>query len=483
MKKLFLLALIFLTACESLPTYTPEPDYPVVKTNPTIYDAKTSDPVGLGDPFYPMLGNPGYDVNHYDIALTVDPTSNTISGMTTIEAVALEDLSQFNLDMSGLEVDSVSVDGVDADFSRSQMELTISPRSPITAKQAFTVAVTYHGSPEPVMDDSIHMPLGWQKMTGGLFVFSEPSGAMNWFPCNNHWSDKATYAFRISVPDDFEVVANGRRENISASEVPGYSTQVWVMDDPMSTYLATIVIGQYESESQQSTAGVDIHNFYPLGTPDNVKDDFARTPEMIDFFGVLIAPYPFDNYGAVLANEELGFAFEAQTRSLFGKQGADEEVVAHELAHQWFGDNLTVATWHDLWLKEGFASYLSWLWLEHSQGSAAFEQHIQDVYDVLVMSQYGVFFQPVGAVRPAGLFDLYGSTTYYRGALTLHALRLEVGDEKFFEILRTFYANYSGDGKTAKTDDFITLAQEVSGKDLTELFDLWLNTDWMPPKP
>jgi aminopeptidase N len=483
MKKFFLLTLLLLTACGSLPTYTPEPDYPVVKTNANIYDAKTPDPAGLGDPFYPMLGNPGYDVTHYDIALTVDTAANTISGVTTIEALTLDNLSQFNLDMSGLEVDSVLVDGVDADFSRRQMELSISPRSLLAAKQAFTVAVTYHGSPEPVMDDSIHMPLGWQKMPSGLLVFSEPSGAMNWFPCNNHWSDKATYAFRISVPDDFEVVANGRRENISASEMPGYSTQVWAMDDPMSTYLATIVIGQYEAESQQSAAGVDIHNYFPTGTPADVKDDFARTPEMIDFFSELIAPYPFDNYGVVLANEELGFAFEAQTRSLFGKQGADEEVVAHELAHQWFGDNLTIATWRDLWLKEGFASYMSWLWLEHSQGSAAFEQHIQNAYDDLVMSQYGVFFQPIGEVRASGRYDLYSPSTYFRGALTLHALRLEVGDEIFFEIMRTFYTRYSGDGKTATTDDFIAVAQEVSGKDLSELFSLWLDTYWMPPKP
>lgn len=483
MKKLFLLVLISLTACSSLPTYTPEPDYPVVKTNPTIYDAKIPDPAGLGDPFYPMLGNPGYDVKHYDIALTVNPISNTLSGTTTIEAVALEDLSQFNLDLSGLEVDSVLVNDVEATFSRHHMELTVLPQSALAARQVFTVAVTYYGSPEPIMDDAIHMTLGWQNMPDGTFVFSEPSGAMNWFPCNNHWSDKATYTFRISVPEDFEVVANGRLEDILASEVPGYNTQVWVMEDPMSTYLATIVIGQYESESLKSLTGVDIHNYFPTSTPADIKDDFARVPEMLDFFSELIAPYPFENYGVVLVNEELGFAFEAQTRSLFGKQGADEEVVAHELAHQWFGDNLTIAVWHDLWLKESFATYMSWLWLEHSQGKAVFEQHIQDVYDNLVMSQYGVFFYPVSKVRPTGLLDLYSSATYYRGALTLHALWLEVGDEKFFEILRRFYANYSGDGKTATTDDFITFAQEVSGKDLTELFEVWLDTNWMPPKP
>lgn len=482
MKKLFLLTLFFLTACGALPTPEPKPEYPEVAVNATIYQS-APDPEGLGDPFYPKLGNPGYDVTHYDIALTVDPTANSLSGTVTIEAVALEALEQFNLDMSGLEVDSVLVDGAAAEFSRHQMEMTITPPNRLAAKQAFTIAVTYHGVPVPVDDGAIHISLGWRKMPGGSMVVSEPSGAMNWFPCNNHWSDKATFTFRISVPDGYEVVANGRQESVSAGEMPGYSTQTWVMDDPMSTYLATIFIGQYEAESEKSALGVDIHNYFPVGTSASVKDDFARTPEMIDFFSEIIAPYPFDNYGVVLANGELGFAFEAQTRSVFGNQDVPEETVAHELAHQWFGDSLTIATWHDLWLKEGFASYMSWLWLERAQGKDAFEQRIQTAYDDLVMSQYGVFFYPVGEVRSAGSYELYGSATYYRGAMSLHALRVEVGDEAFFEILKTFYARYSGDGRTATTDDFIAVAQEVSGRDLTNLFELWLNTYWMPPKP
>ena len=482
MKKFFFLILILLTACGPLPTYEPVPDYPKVKTNATIYES-TPNPDGLGDPFYPMLGNPGYDVTHYDITLTVDPVANTINGTATITAVALEDLTQFNLDMSGLEVDSVQVNGSASEFSRRQMETVITPPNLITGQQTFIVTVTYHGSPEPIVDEVIQMYSGWRKMTDGVMVVSEPSGAMNWFPCNNHWSDKATFTFSISVPDGYDVIANGSLEDVSAGKLPGYSTQVWTVNEPMSTYLATVFIGKYESENEESAAGVDIHNYFPAGTPNDVKDDFASTPAMIDFFGELIAPYPFENYGVVLANDELGFAFEAQTRSVFGKQGAEEEVVAHELAHQWFGDSLTIATWYDLWLKEGFATYMSWLWLEHEDGEDAFEQRIQVAYDNLVMSQYGTFFHPIGEVRSVGRYELYSSATYYRGAMTLHALRLEVGDEIFFEILRTFYALYAGDGKTASTDDFIAVAQEVSGNDLTDLFDLWLNTYWMPPKP
>jgi len=219
-----------------------------------------------------------------------------------------------------------------------------------------------------------------------------------------------------------------------------------------------------------------------VGTAAEVKAHFSRTAEMLDFFSDLIAPYPFENYGVVLANKELGFAMETQSRSLFGNSGwgLDEETVAHELAHQWFGDSLTIATWRDVWLKEGFATYLSYLWLEHSQGKAAFEQRIQTAYDDAVMSQYGLAFQPIGDLRPKEANELYSAASYLRGALSLQALRLEVGDETFFKILKEFYARYAG--KTAGTDDFIAVAKEVSGKDLSKLFNLWLDTAWMPAK-
>jgi aminopeptidase N len=476
MKRFFLLILLLLTACSAA---TPMPE--AVKVNAQALKS-TPGPAGLGDPFYPLLGNAGYDVIHYDITLKVDPIANTLEGTTTIQALALSELSRFNLDMSGLVVTSVSVDGVAAVFSRHQMELTVTPRSPLAVHKTFTTSVTYHGSPAAVGDDGIHMLSGWQVMPGGMFVASEPSGAMTWFPCNNHWSDKASFTFNIAVPSGYQVVANGMP--LPAKENSGFSTQTWVESAPMSTYLATIVIGQYELEKQQTANGVEILNYFPVGTPVDVKAYFVRMPEMVGFYSDLIAPYPFENYGVVLANQNLGFALETQTRSLFGKTGwgaDDETVVAHELAHQWFGDSLTPATWSDLWLKEGFATYLSSLWVEHSQGQAAYEANIQKMYDDAVMSEYGLAFQPIGNLRPRSANELYTGATYYRGALVLYALRMEVGDETFFTILRQFYMRYAG--KTASTDDFVIVAETVSGRDLSEFFNMWLDTVWMPPKP
>ncbi|HPH95865.1 MAG TPA: M1 family metallopeptidase [Anaerolineaceae bacterium] len=473
MKRLVIWMMLFLTACSQV---TPTPA--AVQVNGRA-EASRPNQAGLGDPFYPLLGNGGYDVRHYDLILSVDPEVNAVTGTTTIMAVASDTLSEFDLDFSGLEIDGVMVNGEVAEFSRRQMELVVRPGQPVAAGTDFITVVTYHGYPQAIGDDAIHRLSGWQKMPGGIFVASEPSGAMTWFPCNNHWSDKASFSFYVTVPDGYQVVANGRP--ISTSTAGGLSTQIWDEPNPMSTYLAMLVIGRYEQSAQEAASGVKMLNYFPVGTSAQVRDDFDQTPEMLDFFANLIGPYPFDTYGTVLVNQPLGFAMETQTRSLFGSEGGSEETVAHELAHQWFGNSLTPATWRDVWLKEGFATYLSYLWIGESQGREAFEKEIQAVYDKAVMTQYGVFFEPIGTLRPETAPELYGAATYYRGAMTLHALRLKVGDEVFNKILREFYARFAG--KTATTFDFVETAQAVSGLVLKDFFTLWLDTLWMPAKP
>jgi aminopeptidase N len=440
----------------------------------TVLDAAVGGP-GVGDPYFPDLGNGGYDVAHYDLALTVDPATGGLSGTATIEAVATQSLSAFNLDLLGLEVASASVDGEPATTARAGGELTITPAAPIAVDAPFVTTVTYSGGPEPTDSGVEVVPdVGWFVTDTGTYVLSEPSGAATWYPVNDHPSDKATYTFRITVPTGVEAVANG----VLAEHVDDGTTATWTwtMDEPMASYLATVVTGQLTIEESDGPAGVRIRNVFPEGTPAGVRAAFDQQPEMLDFFDDRFGPYPFDVYGAVVVDEPLGVALETQTLSLFGGgDPPDESIVAHELAHQWFGDAVSPATWQEVWLNEGFATYAQWLWAEHQGDRPIDEQAIGAHEELTILGD--------GDIPPGdpGVRGLFGPTVYVRGALTLHALRRTVGDEAFFTILREWVVRHSGGSVT--TDDLVTLASEVSGTDLAPFFADWVDAAALPPLP
>lgn len=424
---------------------------------------------GLGDPIYPSLGNSGYDVLHYTLDLAADPEQNTIGGTVTIEAVPTQDINAFNLDLLGLTVDLVTVDGTEANFSRQDEELIVTPAQTLAADVPFAVQVAYHGSPQLIDDPAAPIALGWQPQTGGSFVVSEPSGAMNWYPSNNHPSDKATYTFRITVPDQFEVAANGvLSETISGD---GVSTYVWQMNQPMASYLATVHIGDYEVVTDTTESGVLIRNLFPSGAPNAVQASFDDTADMIEFVEDLIAPYPFDAYGVVLLAEPASWALETQTLSIFGSEGAwSPEVVMHELVHSWFGNDVSPATWQDTWLNEGFAQYFSSLWLDHI-GLYPIDENMADTYASISYLN----LEPPATV---GVNDLFGASVYLRGAYTLHALRKAVGDDTFFEILREYYDRFQG--SSASTADFVALVGELGGDQAVAVVDDWLYSETVP---
>ena len=416
--------------------------------------AATADPsialAGLGDPLYPQLGNAGYDVQHYTIDLDVDVPGNTIRGAATITAQATQDLGTFHLDLSGLEVRGVTVNQAPAGYTRAGSKLIITPQAALAAGQLFSVAVDYAGTPQPIHDPGVSfVPLGWQPQPRGLFVVSEPSGAMNWYPVNNHPADKATYTFHVTVPRPYQVAANGVLTG--TSHRGDVTTYTWEMSDPMASYLATVHIGEYTVQEQAGPHGLPIRNFFPVDTPDAVKDHFAPTPEMITYMESLIGPYPFAAYGVVLLNEDVGWALETQTLSTFGGQGAGEGTIFHELAHQWFGNDVSPATWSDVWLSEGFATYFALLWAERSAGRAATDR---------VIETWDQRLEEAGAESPipATPAAMFSQAVYQRGASILHTLRLQVGDAKFFEILRTYYQRYAG--RSASTQDFISVVEE-----------------------
>ena len=465
---IILLTVIILAGCISpAPTMTPAPTPAPAKGSP-----------GMGDPYYPNLGNGGYDVQKYTIALEVDPPGNTVNGSTTILANATEQLSAFNLDFHGLSIDSVRVNDKTAEFTRSQDELTITPSEPLEKNLVFTVVIKYHGTPGLIRSTPIDIEMGWSHARDGTInVWGEPAAASTWFPNNNHPRDKATYTFEITVPKSWMVVATGTLQG--TKEDNDKTTFIWEMNMPMATYLASISIGQYKLFTQAGPNGMTIRNYFPADYPSSYRLRFNILPGVIDFFARLFGPYPFDEYGVVIASksgicETTELALEAQSMSLHCPSDvmSSEPVIIHELAHQWFGDSVSLENWKDMWLKEGLATYAEWLWDSKNEPVALAR---------IAKSRQRYFSDTELPVAEPAADNLYTDESYTGGALVLHALHLQVGDEIFIKILQTYAERYRYGN--AGTDEFIVIAEEVSSQDLGSFFDLWLFSERMPDLP
>lgn len=439
---------------------------------------------GAGDPYLPAAGNGGYDVSSYDITLNIDPVSGVIEGSVVIEAEALQALESFSLDFAGLEIGTVTVGGVEAEYRRDGQELIVSCPDPLTAGEGFSTEISYSGIPV-ALEDTGSLSVGWQKVGDVIYTLDEPQGAATWFPANDHPSDKATYTFRLTVPVPYVAVANGV---LVDTEVQG-ADQIftWEMRQPLASYLAAVSVGGFVVEESVAPNGVPIRDYFAVDLAEQGKVAFARTGEVLAYYAELFGPYPFEVYGVVVPAVETGAAMENQTLSLFGRDVLENRMsdatvgavyLSHELAHQWFGNSVTITRWQDIWLNEGFATYASWLWLAHDRGPAVLTAMVEQSLGMLLSERH----DPPG---DPGLAELFGVSTYRRGALTLHALRLTVGDDAFFRILREWASRYRHGNAT--TDDFIALAQEVAGDlpgvDLAELFEAWLYGDGLPLLP
>lgn len=435
---------------------------------------------GLGDSLYPWSGNGGYDVERYELVLDVhDVNTGELSARATLHASAAQDLERFNLDFIGLTIDALRVNGNAASYSRAGQELTIEPAGALRAGDAFSVEVDYHGTPAQRQSAASPASAGWVTTGDGrIFVVSEPDGAPNFFPTNDHPLDKASYALRVTVPKPNVVAANGVLQ--ATIDGDGTTTFEWEAASPMASYLVTLGIAELEQESSTLAGGLLLRNYYEAGTMAETRAAFARQGEMIAVFEELFGPYPFDVYGALFLHAPLG-ALETQTLSIFGTNAISasniarsELTVAHEIAHQWFGNSVSLVDWSDIWLNEGFARYSEALWIEHLEGEAALRAWIERNYASLALT--GDAYGPPGT-PPAD--DLFNSSVYVRGALALHALRLELGDAPFFEVLRRYVARFQGSNAT--TADFRAVTEEIGGRDLGALFQGWIYAEQLPP--
>ncbi|WP_041829583.1 M1 family metallopeptidase [Actinoplanes missouriensis] len=434
---------------------------------------------GVGDEYYPDYGNSGYDVSHYDIRLRYTPATDRLTGTTTILAKATQDLSRLNLDFL-LDVSSVRVNNRPATFTREgEHELVVTPARPVAAGGALTIVVQYAGVPSTEVGAGY---TAWIRTPDGALAVGEPEIAWWWYPSNDHPSDKATFDVSVSVPDGVEAISNGIQPRPPVRETLGYTRWSWRSLKPQATYLTFLAVGQYDVTTDTTENGLPVYNAYSQLLSEEFRfaaeASVERTAEIVDWESTVFGPYPFEALGGVVTPPDtLGFALETQTRpnysSAFFRRGANTYVVAHENAHQWFGDSVSVAEWKHIWLNEGFASYAEWLWSEKNDEGTA-----QEIFDYLYATYPDDADIWTTAPAEPGVEQLFGDAVYDRGAMTLHQLRLAVGDEDFFEIVRTWAATQKYGNAT--TEEFIALAEKISGEDLDALFEAWLFT---PSKP
>ena len=428
----------------------------------------------VGDPYVPGHGNAGYAVRHYDLELDYRVASNRLTGRALLTLVADRPLPRLALDLAQLRVTKVTLEGRRvAKIGQRDKKLHVTFGAPVPAGATVVLEVVYTGAPRPLRGR--WGEVGWEELSDGVIVAGQPDGAPSWFPCNDLPSEKAGYRIAVTAESPYAVLANGR---LTEKRIGGSRT-TWVYEqaEPMATYLATVQIGRYER--REHDAVVPLTTLVPPRLRSGAAEDLGRQPQMLEVFQDLFGPYPFAEYTAVVTDDDLEIPLEAQGISVFGANQVDgrrgsERLVAHELAHQWFGNSLTVGRWQDIWLHEGFACYAEWLWAEGADGRPAGDaagaawSRLSGLPQDLVLAQPG----------PDLMFD---DRLYKRGALTLHVLRCSVGDDRFFALLQGWTAAYRHG--TVSTAAFLTHAQRYAEAPLDKLLQPWLYDEKLPPLP
>jgi len=419
-----------------------------------------------GDDYVPTNGNGGYGVDRYELDLRYRVSTNRLDGSATIHITSTQELERFTLDLSGLRVSKVKIAGRrNTRFSQTPHKLVISPDEAIDENESFVITIDYAGSPSPRR--SPWGDVGWEELTDGVLVAAQPSGAPTWYPCNDWPGDKATYGIRFATDAAYTVVCNGVLASHHVSSGLGHWR--YEQSQPTATYLATVQIGRY-IRAAVDLAGIPGTLAYPKRIEQRVLTDFAALDPMMALFVETFGPYPFDDYSIVVTDDDLEIPLEAQGLAIFGANHADghgvmERLVAHELAHQWFGNSVGLSRWQDIWLNEGFACYSEWLWSER-KGSTSADTLARQYYRQLLGLPFDI------TVGNPGADMMFDDRVYKRGALTLHALRLTMGDHDFFALLRAWVSTYRD--ATVTTDDFRTLAATFTQMPIDRLFESWL---------
>jgi aminopeptidase N len=432
---------------------------------------------GIGDPYFPLDGNGGIDVLSYDVHDRYDFATGRLSGRTKVTLRTTKAVSSFNLDFL-LPVRSVTVGGREATFTKKRHELVVRGRR--SASEVVRVVVRYAGNPG---DYSYTGESNWLADGKEVVAMNQPHMAPWWFPANDHPRDRAQISISITVPKDKQVIANGR---LVKREVNGpVATTTWRADEPMVPYLAFFAAGRFDvdrsSEGGRPSYVAVSKQLNPVAR-NTAMSLMKQTPGLLRWVEESLGDYPFSVTGGLTTGLGVGFALENQTRPTYPFMGSGSgavETVVHELAHQWFGDSVTVHGWKDIWLNEGPATFFEALYDEHHAGPSA-DEWLRTTYDGI---DAGEDFWKHEVADPCPthtncVHSIFAGFVYDRGAMTLQALRNVIGDDDFFALLRTWVTVRAG--QTARTEQFQALAEDIAGRDLDAFFHAWVHTSSKP---
>ncbi|MBO1335810.1 M1 family metallopeptidase [Streptomyces sp. VRA16 Mangrove soil] len=442
-------------------------------------------PLGIGDRLFPYLGNPGYDVRAYDISFTYKgDNSKPLDAVTRIDATATSRLDRVNLDFSHGTVRSVEVNGAPADFATGGEDLVVTPAQPVLAGTPLRITVRHTSDPMPDKDTEV----GWVRTDDGLVMANQADAAHRVFPCNDHPADKAMFTFRIKAPKAYTAVANGRP--VAQARTDTATGWIYRTAHPMATELAQVSIGRSTVLHQQGPHGLPVRHVVPTKDIEALKPWVDKTPAQLAWMENKIGPYPFENYGVLIAGATTGFELETQTLSLFEREVFTrkeypkwyvESIMVHELAHQWFGDSVSPHTWSDLWLNEGHATWYEALYAQE-KADRPMETRMRNAYrDSDAWRASGGPPAAPKAPEPGQKISIFRPVVYDGSALVLYALRQEIGKEKFERVEREWVSTHRD--ATATTADFTALASRVAGRDLSGFFHAWLYGKKTPPMP
>ena len=419
---------------------------------------------------------------HYVVSLTLnDQLSEIVTGSARIDVRVLKPTAVIDLDFGELKTKSVTVDSKPVPFTHRNGKLEVKLAETANPGTKIVIEVVYQGKPK----DGLIMTAdkdGKRSVVGDNW----PNRVHHWIPALDHPSAKATITFNITAPAREEVVANGRLENVQTT---GSGDRTWTYSTgaPIPPYCMIIAVGQFARLEPTERALTPLSYYVPGSDRNVAMKGFAPSIPSLEYFSATIAPYPYEKLAMIVGATQFGgmenssaIIFtstmfnpkpRAKISARFGIPTGTVTLIAHEIAHQWFGDSVTESTWADLWLSEGFATYFAGLFLQKYDGEAAFQEYMNGAADN-VFAYEKRSRTPIFDRDTNNLMDLLNANNYQKGAWVLHMLRSSLGDDVFFRGIRNYYEAHKN--STASTEDLRAALEKESGKDLKPFFTRWV---------